>query len=66
MSLKAEDAKFGEDAWVYCTQHLRPHSVGWCTVDVRDKVLLKAKNYADAVKECQDMGLTIYQHEGIK
>lgn len=33
-----EDVVFGENAWIYCRQHMRPHLTGWCGVDVRDKV----------------------------
>jgi len=33
----ADFLAFGDD-WVYCNQHLRPHSTGWCSVGVRDKI----------------------------
>jgi hypothetical protein len=33
-----EDKIFGEDQWVYCKQHLRPHLTGWCSVGVNDKI----------------------------
>lgn len=56
-----EDSDFGKDAWVYCSQHMNPHSTGWCTVSVRDKTLLKAKNYEDAVKECVANEYKLYE-----
>lgn len=49
--------------WIYCGQHLRPHTTGWCTVSTRDKRQLKARNYPDAVAECKALGLTL---SGIK
>jgi len=59
---RTEDAKvFGPEAWVYCKQHLRPHSTGWCTVPLRDKTLLKAKDREDAYAEARDKGLMIYR-----
>jgi len=56
-----EDAKhFGEDAWVYCSQHMRAHQTGWCTVAVEDKVKLDAMNGPDAEAECRRRGLELY------
>ena len=58
---RTEDAKvFGPNAWVYCREHLRPHSTGWCTVFVRDKVLLDAKYEEAAYAEARAKGLKIY------
>lgn len=57
---KDEEA-FGENTWVYCSQHLRPHTTGWCTVDVSEKTPLKAKTYADAVEECVDRKFELYK-----
>jgi len=56
-----EDIQFGKDAWVYCNQHMRPHSTGWCTVSVRDKTLLDAASYESAVEECKARGLELYR-----
>lgn len=54
----AKDAEvFGADAWVYCKQHVRPHSTGWCTVDVKDKIKLDATDRTAAIAECRDKGL---------
>lgn len=42
--------------WVYCKQHCRPHSTGWCTVSPEDKVPLKAQTQAEAYIEAKEMG----------
>ncbi len=55
-----DERKFGADAWIYCSSHLRPHATGWCTVSVEDKIRLDAATYEDAVKECRARGLRIY------
>lgn len=47
-------------AWVYCTQHVRPHQTGWCTVWPRDKIPLEAKDREAAYAECRAKGLKIY------
>lgn len=47
----------GMGAWVYCKQHVRPHETGWCTVDVRDKVALKALTAEEALAEVEARGL---------
>lgn len=63
MSHRAETedyVAFGADAWVYCAQHLRPHTTGWCTVSTRQKVLLDAKTDKDAYQECIDKDFPIY------
>ena len=51
------------DCWVYCNQHLRPHKTGWCTVSVKDKIKLEAKNEQDAYDECNGKRLKIYGHD---
>lgn len=58
---KAGDEEMG--AWVYCTQHVRPHTTGWCTVGVRDKRPLKARNSEQAYKEVKDIGWPIFGHK---
>lgn len=56
-----EDARvFGEDVYVYCGQHMRPHKTGWCTASIEDKVGLEAKTHEDAVKECRRRGLRLF------
>jgi hypothetical protein len=56
-----EDEKtFGHDAWVYCSQHLRPHRTGWCTVHADQKTALDAATTEDAYAECRRLGLIIY------
>lgn len=58
---RTEDAKaFGVDAWVYCKSHLRPHSTGWCTAFVKDKILLDAKDREAAYAECRAKGYELY------
>lgn len=55
-----EDLDFGENRYVYCAQHLAPHTTGWCTVPNREKTLLEALNYNDALEECRQKGLKLY------
>lgn len=58
---KAEDtAHFGEDTIVYCSQHLRPHRTGWCTVNVANKIALEAQTIELAYDECIRKGLKLY------
>lgn len=56
-----EDEKvFGKDQWVYCSEHLRPHLTGWCTVTVRDKVALGValpSTEHEAYNKCIELGL---------
>lgn len=42
--------------FVYCTQHLRVHSTGWCGVSPEDKLPLEAKDIADAIVEAKEKG----------
>jgi hypothetical protein len=51
---------FGADAWVYCSQHMRAHQTGWCTVAVRDKIKLDACTANEARDECRVRGLKLY------
>lgn len=56
-----EDAKeFGVRKWVYCSQHLRPHLTGWCTVSNIHKVLLDADTIDSAYDECRAKGYKLY------
>lgn len=56
-----DDAKtFGVGVWVYCRQHLRPHTTGWCTVHVDQKERLEATTMEDAYAECRRRTFTIY------
>jgi len=52
---------FGRNAWIYCDQHLRPHTTGWCTVPVRNKIKLDADNYTEAVAICVKNNWTIFK-----
>lgn len=58
-----DEMVFGKGQMIYCHQHLRPHSTGWCTVPVMDKVALGLKNdqYAEAFSKCRYLGLKIYE-----
>lgn len=47
-------------AYVYCHQHLGPHTSGWCTVSITQKTALSAQTREDAVKECREKGLKLY------
>lgn len=62
MNELTEDEKiFGKDQMVYCHQHLRPHSTGWCTVSVMDKVGLglSRQETAAAFSKCRYLGLKL-------
>jgi hypothetical protein len=56
--LKSGDSHLG--AWVYCKQHLRPHSTGWCTVHADEKIPLDAKTREEAYEETIARGLHIF------
>jgi hypothetical protein len=51
---------FGRDAWVYCAQHLRPHTTGWCTVHSDQKTLLDATSSKGAYAECARRGFRLF------
>ena len=61
-----EDAKvFGENQWVYCRQHMKPHATGWCSVSVNDKLGLgisgnDTQAAKDAYEKCREWNLPIY------
>lgn len=55
-----DDLIFGKDAMIYCASHMRPHTTGWCTVSVEDKILLDADSLDEAYRECEAKGLKIY------
>lgn len=56
-----EDARvFGEDVYVYCGQHMRPHKTGWCTATLEDKVRLDAKTHNEAIEECHRKGFRLF------
>jgi hypothetical protein len=56
-----EDEQMG--LWVYCKEHVGPHSTGWCSVSTDDKIALKAKDRDEAVAECRAMNLPIHGEE---
>jgi hypothetical protein len=53
-----DDVSMGK--FVYCNQHLAVHATGWCSVDVRDKIPMKADNIVEAVREARTMGLKLH------
>lgn len=55
-----DEEQWGPDAWVYCNQHLKPHSTGWCTVDVKDKVCLAVDSQEDAYRLCREWGFPLH------
>ena len=46
----SDDTKFG-CKFVYCSQHLRVHSTGWCTVSCLNKVALLSETIEEANRE---------------
>lgn len=60
-SLTEDVKEFGENAWIYCSQHLRPHQTGWCTVPARDKRKLDATTESEAYEECKRRRLKLYR-----
>lgn len=58
---ETEDQKvFGINKWVYCNQHMRPHLTGWCTVGVRNKILLNVSTAEEAMEKCKELKLPVY------
>lgn len=45
--------------WVYCSQHVRAHTTGWCSVPVGEKTALHALSAEEAYAECRERGLQI-------
>lgn len=61
---KTEDEKvFGNKQLVYCHQHRRYHSTGWCTVSVSDKVGLGTNDVNEALRKCIYLGLMTKDNE---
>lgn len=57
-----EDAKqWGDNVWIYCGSHLRPHLTGWCTVGVDNKVHLAVDNERSAYAKCERLELPLYK-----
>lgn len=54
-AMSAGDELMGH--FVYCSQHCRVHSTGWCTVSPRDKVSLTSKTLEEAIEEEKQLGL---------
>lgn len=57
---------FGEEQWVYCSQHMKAHLTGWCGVDVMDKVGLGIKGKGEkqeqeAIQKCRHLKLPLFR-----
>jgi hypothetical protein len=59
--LTEDEMAFGKDAWIYCSQHMRPHETGWCSVSPRDKVGLGVATAEDAYQKCRDWGFPLFR-----
>jgi len=56
-----DETYFGRGVYVYCDQHMRPHSTGWCTVGLKHKQKLDADNIQDAYVECEAKELKVFK-----
>lgn len=54
-----DDKIFG-NTLIYCRQHLRVHSTGWCGVSARDKVGLGTNDPKEALEKCREWGFVLY------
>ena len=61
-----DETAFGKDAWVYCSQHMRAHQTGWCSVSARDKVGLGVTAAQDAYDKCRAWGFALYEDHAQK
>jgi hypothetical protein len=59
MNTEEDDTTFGVK-FVYCNQHLSPHSTGWCTVYNYNKIPLDAQILDEAFLECKAKGYKLY------
>lgn len=50
--------------FVYCSQHLRPHGTGWCTVSAKDKIPLKGETLNEAYEDAKEKGLKVLRPDG--
>ena len=50
-AIYGSDDTICRNKFVYCTQHMRVHSTGWCTVSNYDKVFLLSETAEDAKTE---------------
>ena len=56
-----DELAFGRKRWIYCSQHMRYHMTGWCTVSNSNKIALEAKSAEEAHTECAVRGLKLYK-----
>ena len=57
--LTEDEKAFGRNRIVYCKQHLRAHSTGWCSVGNDQKVALQSADPKEAELECERLGYKI-------
>lgn len=57
---EVEDFQVFGEGFVYCFEHVNPHSTGWCTVPVHRKVGLGVKTHAEAIQKCQQLGFKLF------
>lgn len=55
-----DEIAFGQ-CFVYCDQHLRPHTTGWCSVSSKNKIPLNAKTIEEAYEECKHKGFKLHE-----
>lgn len=53
---------FGADVWVYCKSHVNPHTTGWCTVSIDQKIKLNATTRQEAEDECREKGYPLFSY----
>ena len=64
--MTTDEQEFGRDAWVYCKDHVKPHTTGWCDIGVSHKLGLgtftgeHAEQARQALAKCRLFGLPIY------
>jgi len=58
--LTEDEAVFGVNAWVYCSQHMKVHQTGWCSVSARDKVGLGVATVHEGLDKCRELGLALH------
>lgn len=55
----ASDDIFPDTKYVYCVSHVRPHTVGWCTVGAGNQYPLAAQDDVSALQETRNLNFPI-------
>ena len=55
----ANDDIFSDTKYVYCVSHIRPHTVGWCTVGAANQYPLVAQDDVSALQETRNLNFPI-------